>query len=320
MNPRIQNPFLAALTLCAGLVAAFTPLPAPGVGYLKIEGVDGDVVAKSSPLPVLLVIADQRDFYYQEYADTRLALEQAGLEVRVAATTTARSVPHPGTGEPAGTDGGVVPDVGLADVQPAAYSAIAFVGGWGSSMYQYAYNDPNGDGRTDNFYSHGPYNGDDDLRDGRIGLGKALANRLIGAFVAQDKPVAGICHGTTVLAWARVDGVSPLCGRRVSVPFIGSPATFYRGRWFGNFELGQYEQALVNGAIPYRFSGQYGDPSTAADDVVVDGRIITAENYDSAFQFGRVLASEVLAAGVQTKPSVSMGTPVRSLKSRRARP
>ena len=23
------------------------------------------------------------------------------------------------------------------------YSAIAFVGGWGSSMYQYAYNDPN---------------------------------------------------------------------------------------------------------------------------------------------------------------------------------
>jgi putative intracellular protease/amidase len=320
MNTKNQNPFFAALTLCAGLAAGFTTLSASGAAYIKFDGIDGEVLERARPLPVLLVIADQQDFYFKEYADTRLALEQAGLEVQVAATTTARSVPHPGTGEPAGTDGGVVPDLGLADVKPGAYSAIAFVGGWGSSMYQYAYNDPNGDGRTDNFYSHGPYNGDDDLGDGRIGLGKALANRLIGAFLAQDKPVAGVCHGTTVLAWARVDGVSPLRGRRVSVPFIGSPATFYRGRWFGNFELGQYEQAVVNGAIPNRFSGQYGDPSTAADDVVVDGRIITAENYDSAFQFGRVLASEVLAAGVQSKPTVALGTPVRNLKSRRARP
>lgn len=49
---------------------------------------------------------------------------------------------------------------------------------------------------------------------------------------------SAVCHGVTVLAWARVDGVSPSAD--------GSGGT------------------------------------TVADDVIVDGRIITAENYDSA--------------------------------------
>ena len=178
--------------------------------------------ARSSPLPVLLVIADQRDFHYKEYADTRRSLELAGVAVQVAATTTARSIPHVGSGQPAGTDGGVVPDVALVSVVPSKYSAIAFVGGWGSSMYQYAYTDPNLDGTLDNYYADALYNGDSDLGDGRISDAKVVVNRLIGAFLAGGKPVAGICHGTTVLAWARVDGVSPITNHRVSVPFIGS--------------------------------------------------------------------------------------------------
>lgn len=251
--------------------------------------------ARSSPLPVLLVIADQRDFHYKEYADTRRSLELAGVAVRVAATTTARSIPHVGSGQPAGTDGGVVPDVTLASVAPSKYSAIAFVGGWGSSMYQYAYNDPNLDGTLDNYYADALYNGDSDLGDGRISDAKVVVNRLIGGFLAGGKPVAGICHGTTVLAWARVDGVSPITNHRVSVPFIGSPATSYHGHWFANYELGQYEQIVANGGIPNLVSGQYGDPTTVDDDVVVDGRIITAENWDSAAMFGRVIAREVIA-------------------------
>ena len=40
--------------------------------------------------------------------------------------------------------------------------------------------------------------------------------------------------------------------------------------------------------------GAYGNPSTYTDDVIVDGRIITAGNYDSAALFGRTLASRVL--------------------------
>ena len=254
----------------------------------------------ASPLPVLLVIADQRDFYYKEYSDTRLALEQAGLRVRVAATTTQRSYAHPDTGQPIGSDGSVVPDLALSQARDSDYSAIVFVGGWGSSMYQYAYNDPNFDGVADNFYVNGPYNGDVNLNDGRISESKIAVNKLIGRFLKNDKPVAGICHGVTVLAWARVDGVSPLKGKRVASPFVGSPACYYRGQWYANFQLGQHAQIVANGGLANLVSGQRGDPTTTADDVVVDGRIITAENDDSSAFFGWVIAREVVAASRTT--------------------
>ena len=237
-------------------------------------------------LPVLLVVADQNDFYYQEYNDTRISLEQAGLTVKVAATTTQRSVPHPGSGQPWYTDGGVTPDIALADVNAADYSAIAFVGGWGSSMYQYAFS---GD------YANSAYDGDLAT--------KQIVNNLINDFVEADKYVAAICHGVTVLAWARVDGVSPLDGKTVSVPHIGSPAVDYNGISYGNFQLGQYEQVVANGARANQLSGQYGESWTVTDDVVVDGKIITAENYDAALEFGRVIAREVQAAADSGAPA-----------------
>ena len=95
---------------------------------------------------------------------------------------------------------------------PADYSAIVFVGGWGSSMYQYAF----------------PATIANNRYDGNAAT-KAIVNDLIGDFLAQDKYVTAICHGVTVLAWARVDGASPLDGKTVSVPWIGSPAVFYEG-------------------------------------------------------------------------------------------
>ncbi len=247
-------------------------------GVSQPQQLEQRLVMSAQPLPVLLVIADQQDFYYQEYGDTRTAIETSGVSVVVAATSLSPSTPHPNTGQGGGS-GIVIPDITLANVNPENYSAIAFVGGWGSSMYQYAFP---GD------YVDGLYDGDTST--------KAIVNDLINDFIDQDKYVSAICHGTTVLAWARVDGTSPLNGKNVSVPYIGSPAVTYNGHYYGYYELGQYEQAAFNGAVANLTSGQYGDPTTATDDVVVDGQIITAENYDSASLFGLVIAQQVIAA------------------------
>lgn len=249
-------------------------------------------VFAADPLPVLMVIADQRDFYYQEYNDTRISLEAAGLEVDVAATTISPSTPHPNTGQ--GSASGIVnPELRLSDVQASDYSAIVFVGGWGSSMYQYAF---------PGTYYNSAYNGDLAT--------KEVVNNLIDDFADQGKHVAAICHGVTVLAWARVDGVSPINGHQVAVPWLGSPACEYNGQTYWAGQLLQNVQAIANGATTQAYSGAIGDPTTAADDVIVDGRIITAENYDSAAMFGRIVAQEVLAAlpPENTPPIVTAAT------------
>jgi putative intracellular protease/amidase len=261
-----------------------------------LDSTAADSNIRRTRLPVLMVIADQRDFHYQEYNDTRRSLEASGLTVKVAATTTARSIPHPNTGQSTGTDGSVVPDLRLTDVIAKEYSAVVFVGGWGSSMYQYAYNDPNLDGVTDNFYAHAPYNGDDDLLDGKAGEAKVIVNQMIGQFLATSKPVAGICHGVTVLAWARVDGTSPLQGKKVVSGLATSPSTFFLGRTYADGELTLHEQIVANGGFTNPHTGQFGDPTTASDDVIVDGRIITAENYESAALLGRVIAAQILGS------------------------
>lgn len=247
------------------------------------ESLESRDLLAADPLPVLMVLADQQDFYYQEYGDTRIGLEANGATVRVAAATTNPTFPHPGTGETG--SGMVVPNIALADVDASDYSAIVFVGGWGSSMYQYGF----------------PGDYGNNLYDGNLTT-KAVVNDLIGDFIEQDKYVTAICHGVTVLAWARVDGASPLDGKTVSVPWIGSPAVLYQGQWYNNFQLMQYPQATANGAIANTVSGQYGDPGTVADDVVVDGRIITAENYDAALQFGQIIAQHVAAAAQPEDP------------------
>ncbi len=201
------------------------------LGQFGLEQLQSRQTMSADPLPVLMVIADQQDFYYREYSDTRASLESQGLRVVVAATSTNTSYAHPGTGQTDGI-GAVNPDVALANVDASQYSAIVFVGGWGASMYQYAYNDPDLDGTVDNFYSNPAYNGDSDLNDGQISQSKQTVNNLINQFVDQDKHVAAICHGVTVLAWARVDGVSPLSGKKVAVPTtVSAPDQYYNDTW-----------------------------------------------------------------------------------------
>lgn len=248
--------------------------------HRECESLEQRTVLSATTLPVLMVIADQQDFYYQEYNDTRLSIEAAGVGVEIAATTLAPSTPHPNSGQGWESDGVVVPDLTLSSVDVANYSAIVFVGGWGSSMYQSTAFP--GDYQNDNY-------------DGDIAT-KTIVNDLINDFDAAGKYLGFICHATTIGAWSRVDGVSILDGRHVSLPYVGSPSVLYNGVWYGNAVLGQYEQAVANGAIPNTVSGQYGDPATVADDVIVDGRIITAENYDAAAMFGRVIAQVVQAA------------------------
>ncbi len=229
-------------------------------------------------LPVLLVLAND-GFYYREYSETRLGLENQGLEVVITAGNLDWCYPHANTGQGA-ENGWIMPDLALADVDAADYAAIAFIGGWGSSHYQYAFTGS---------YSNGYYNSN---------AHRALANQVINDFVDQDKIISAICFGVTVLAWSRVDGQSPITGKDVSTFALGGPSGIYDGIWYGNYGMATTWHITQNGGthVP---SGSIGDPSTVDDDVLVDFsnglRVITAENYDAALAFGTTLGAEILA-------------------------
>ncbi len=213
---------------------------------------------------VLIVIANQ-DFFYREYGDPRAELERAGVRVTVAAGAKGVCRPHAGSGQ--GADGGNVPaDLALADAKADDYDAILFSGGWGSSMYQFAF-----PGR----YANAAYNGSVAV--------KREANRLIGDFLKQDKYVCALCNGVTVLAWARVDGQSPLKGKRVCAPTRQAAAGIYNGQQAQPSCRWHPEQ---NGALLVP-AGSIGRPNTAEDDVVVDGKIVTGEDDISAREMGR---------------------------------
>jgi putative intracellular protease/amidase len=225
--------------------------------------------AQSRPLPVLMVIANQ-DFYYREYADTRASLEDEGMRVVVAAATTQRAIPH--GRNPRWL---VQPDRALLDVDAADYSAVVFVGGWGSSMYQYAF---------EGTYNNAVYRPDPVVA--------RTVNELINDFVAQDKYVAAICHGVSVLAWARVDGVSPLAGRAVTAWAGGGPGFKLDGQSYRDVAVATRWHIEKNGgSMP--LSASAGDPLSVSDDVIVDGKIITAENFYAARLFGQTIAAMV---------------------------
>ena len=219
--------------------------------------------------PALIVIPNN-DFYYTEYGTPRRELEAAGIPVIVGAGRRQMSTPHPNSGQ-GSASGQVMPDIDLASARATNYSTIMFVGGWGASQYQYAFTGT---------YTNAAYNATPTIR--------ADANRLINEFLSQNKYVGGICLGVSDLAWARVNGVSPIRGRQVTTAAFSSPsnnvAQTLPYRW-------HMEQ---NGASAVFDGGAYGNTSTYTDDVIVDGRIITAGNYDSAALFGRTLANRVL--------------------------
>lgn len=243
-------------------------------------GLAGDGLTTCSdavvPKPVLMVVAND-GFYYQEYAHPRAMLEAGGFEVTVAAGLASTAVPHANTGQPWGIDGSLTPDLTLADVDSSQYQALVFVGGWGASSYQYAFT-----GTIDNpAWQADP-------------MIAARANELIGEFLAANKYVMGVCHGVSVLAWARVGGVSPVSGKNVVASDIGSPAQTYNGVHYNNYELSSAQMVADNGALVAP-PNSIGNPSTPADDVVVDGRIVTVQNQHGALAGGLTLV-ELLKA------------------------
>ena len=244
------------------------PAVAPPTRPVAAARPAGNPSARGGGKRVLMVIANYH-FFFREYGDPRAEFERAGFRVTVAAGRRATCTPHQNSGERPG-QGAVQADLALSDVRANDYDAVLFSGGWGASAYQYAftgrYNDPQ-------------YNGDPAI--------KAQANRIINEFIAQDKYVAALCNGVSVLAWARVNGRSPLQGKRVCAPVRQAAAGIYNGRpaqppcrWHPE----------SNGAI-LSPAGALGDRGTAADDVMVDGKILTGEDDISAREMGRRLVS-----------------------------
>lgn len=221
---------------------------------------------------VLIVIAND-GFFYREYADPREELERAGFAVEVAAGRKAPCRPHDHSGQ-GGSDGIVHPDLAIADADPNRYRAILFSGGWGSSMYQYAFQGS---------YNNRAYNGDRPT--------KEATNRLINAFVEQDKYVCALCHGVSVLAWSRVNGRSLLAGRRATGPTRQGPAGIYNWRQAQPSSRWGSEQNGARMVAP----NSVGNPGTAADDIVIDGKIMTGQDDISAREMGRQLAKQLKA-------------------------
>ena len=254
-------------TLTAARNVTATPAPAPAtVPTPKPVNPPPTkpAVTEQTGKRVLIVIANHH-FFYREYGDPRQELERAGIRVTVAAGRKGPCRPHEGSGQ--GPDGGVVQaDIALSDVKAKDYDAVLFSGGWGASAYQFAftgrYNDP-------------AYNGDRAI--------KTEVNRVINEFVQQDKYVCALCNGVSVLAWARVNGKSPLSGKHVCAPVRQAPPGIYNGqpgqpscRWHPE----------NNGAI-LSPAGSIGQSGTSADDVLVDGKFITGEDDPSAREMGR---------------------------------
>jgi putative intracellular protease/amidase len=226
--------------------------------------------AAAEPLPVLMVIAN-RDYWHQEYAGMRGALEKRGLQVVVAAGALTDAIAQ---GKRLKVP--VRPDLALPDADASDYSAIVFVGGWGASSYQYAF---------EGTYANAYYR--------PIDLVAGAVNRLIGDFVAQDKPVVGLSHGVTVLAWARVDGVSPLKGRAVVGWAGGGPGFEQDGTVYPDSSVPARAHLEENGAL-VKLSAAVGNPLTSQDDVWVEGLIITAENPAAVPATGKTLAAVLL--------------------------
>lgn len=226
--------------------------------------------ADASGMTALLVIGNA-DFDYREYSEAREQLERKGHDVKVAAAQQSIATPKPGTAAAGG--GTIMPDVTLANADPAAFDALLILGGWGASSYLYGF-----DGAMTNA-SYAPSS-----------EAAARFNEIVATFLAQDKYVAAIGYGVAVLAWTRIDELSPLSGKAVVASEQGTPACVVEGRAYEDDELPVRHHLERNGATMSE-AGAIGNPATDADDVATDGRIVTAQNAGAAAELGRTLGT-----------------------------
>ncbi len=242
------------------LYAACSPLDGPGPG--------------STLKPVLIAIANN-GFFYQEYADPRLALEEYGLNVVVAAGTNTTAFPHANSGQPLGGTGDTPVDIMFMDVDVNDYAALVIPGGWGATRYYYDFTGTvdDADWQPDPVYS-------------------TQMNTLISNFLSRGKTILGVCNGVNVLSWARINGASPLSNRTVCAPSLLTPPLTYGGTHYSNGIL-MYIFAEDNGG-DVQPQNSVGDSGSNTDDVAVDGLIMTAQDNFSAYYGGILLARRLL--------------------------
>jgi putative intracellular protease/amidase len=218
---------------------------------------------------VLFIVASTH-FYYQEYAEPKDELTKAGYDVEVTAYGSV-CVPHEKSGQQG--SGNTKVDVRPDQVDPSKYKAVVFVGGWGSSQYQYAYKGK---------YRNGSYNLND--------VQKKKVNDIVSAFIDDKKPVGAICYGTTALAWSRdAQGNSPIKGKKSAAPALGGPAcTGPDGKQYKDTELSSAQHIKDNGGTAV----VKGD-GEAPSNVVVDGLIITAQDNRTARAFGKAMIKSI---------------------------
>ncbi len=264
--------------------------PAVNIDATSLSEMSSWLSAKTTAGKVLVVIANQ-DFFFQEYADPKTALESQGFTVEVASGLGTPSTPHAGTGQ-SSEPGTVTPNFSISAVDHSAYQGLVIAGGYGASQYYFGYKSDHASNTitAQSYYDPSP------------AAGATALNALIGDFLAAGKPILGVCNGVNVLSWARVNGVSPLSGKTVSAPYLSVPAQTYRGTSYTSDSL----ECLIagsclpmktfaehNGAI-VRLRNSVGNTSSSSDDVSVDGLILTAQDNDSATEGGQKLAEKIL--------------------------
>lgn len=249
--------------------AALPAMPAPAAAAARFGLLTTVTPPPCLAKPVLLVLAD-RHFFYREYAEPRARLEHHGYRVVVASAAGELCYPHLNSGQ--GADRGTVQaDLALSRVRADDYAAIVFAGGWGAAAYQFAV----------------PHRYEDPRYNGSIAT-RGHVNLLIDWFARQRKQIVGICHGVTVLGWARRDGESPLKGRPAAASAGDAPR---RVGQVGPLDLSRTEVIAQGACVPA--PSALGDPASAHDDVVVSDHWITAQDDRTAAYAGDVLAREI---------------------------
>lgn len=221
----------------------------------------------------ILVVIANKDFDFREYAEIRKTLERNGHSVVVAAERKLISTPEAGSAPVA--SGMVMPDLAWSSVDASSYDAAVLVGGRG--VYRYLYGFPG-------VFSDATFKVQTDAAD--------KLNRLLSTLIAQDKYLAAIGTGMAILAWTRVDGSSPITSRQVTGAEASLPACTLDGRSYRDGQLSLRYQLERNGAIVAE-SGLIANPSTTADDVISDGRLITAAGRDAASEFAQILGTSL---------------------------
>jgi len=86
--------------------------------------------------------------------------------------------------------------------------------------------------------------------------------------------------------------VSPIAGRGVTAWAGGGPGFKLDGETFPDVAVATRWHIEKNGgSMP--LSASAGDPLSVADDVYIDGKVITAENFYAARLFGQTIATMV---------------------------